>query len=75
MIRYVCNPQLDFAAVLDLYASVSWSNYTNHPRRLEQAFHQSLFDPSGWGWTNHCLYSGFAGVSTLSASGDWPESS
>ena len=43
MIRYVCNPQLDFAAVLDLYASVSWSNYTNHPRRLEQAFHQSLF--------------------------------
>ena len=42
MIRYVCNPQLDFAAVLDLYASVSWSNYTNHPRQLEQAFHQSL---------------------------------
>lgn len=43
MIRYDCNPQLDFAAVLDLYASVGWSNYTNHPRRLEQAFHQSLF--------------------------------
>ena len=43
MIRYVCNPQLDFGAVLDLYASVGWSNYTNHPRRLEQAFHQSLF--------------------------------
>ena len=43
MIRYACNPRLDFAAVLDLYASVSWSNYTNHPRRLEQAFHQSLF--------------------------------
>lgn len=43
MIRYVCNPLLDFVAVLDLYASVGWSNYTNHPRQLEQAFHQSLF--------------------------------
>lgn len=43
MIRYVCNPQLYFGAVLDLYDSVGWSNYTNHPRRLEQAFHQSLF--------------------------------
>ncbi len=43
MIHYKTNPQLDFAAVLDLYASVGWSNYTNHPRRLEQAFHQSLF--------------------------------
>ncbi|RKV96527.1 MAG: N-acetyltransferase, partial [Streptococcus sp.] len=43
MIHYKINPQLDFAAVLDLYASVGWSNYTNHPRRLEQAFHQSLF--------------------------------
>lgn len=43
MIRYACNPQLDFLAVLDLYASVGWSNYTNHPQQLEQAFHQSLF--------------------------------
>ena len=43
MIRYACNPQLDFVAVLDLYASVGWSNYTNHPQQLEQAFHQSLF--------------------------------
>jgi len=43
VIRYVCNPQLYFGAVLDLYDSVGWSNYTNHPRRLEQAFHQSLF--------------------------------
>lgn len=43
MIHYKINPQLDFAAVLDLYASVGWSNYTNHPQRLEQAFHQSLF--------------------------------
>ena len=42
MIDYKINPQLDFAAVLDLYASVCWSNYTNHPRQLEQAFHQSL---------------------------------
>ncbi|RSJ31648.1 GNAT family N-acetyltransferase [Streptococcus gordonii] len=43
MIRYACNPRLDFAAVLDLYASVGWSNYTNRPQQLEQAFHQSLF--------------------------------
>ena len=43
MIHYKRNPQLDFAAVLDLYNSVGWSNYTNHPQRLEQAFHQSLF--------------------------------
>ena len=43
MIRYVCNPQPDFVDVLDLYDSVGWSNYTNHPRQLEQAFHQSLF--------------------------------
>ena len=43
MIRYACNPQLDFLAVLDLYASVGWSNYTNRPQQLEQAFHQSLF--------------------------------
>ena len=43
MIRYVCNPQLDFGAVLDLYDSVGWSNYTNRPQQLEQAFHQSLF--------------------------------
>lgn len=43
MIHYKTNPQLDFAAVLDLYDSVSWSNYTNRPQQLEQAFHQSLF--------------------------------
>ena len=43
MVRYVFNPKLDFVAVLDLYASVGWSNYTNRPRQLEQAFHQSLF--------------------------------
>ena len=43
MIHYKINPQLDFAAVLDLYASVGWSNYTNCPQKLEQAFHQSLF--------------------------------
>ena len=43
MIHYKINPKLDFAAVLDLYDSVSWSNYTNRPQQLEQAFHQSLF--------------------------------
>ena len=35
MIHYKINPQLDFAAVLDLYASVGWSNYTNRPQQLE----------------------------------------
>ena len=43
MIHYKINPQLDFTAVLDLCDSVNWSNYTNHPQRLEQAFQQSLF--------------------------------
>ena len=43
MIRYACDPQLDFTVVLDLYNSVGWSNYTNRPQQLEQAFHQSLF--------------------------------
>lgn len=43
MIHYKTNPQLDFAAVLDLYDSVNWSNYTNRSQQLEQAFHQSLF--------------------------------
>ena len=86
MIRYACNPQLDFGAVLDLYASVGWSNYTNHPQQLEQAFHQSLFvmaayddeelvDSSGRRWAYHCLHSGFVGISAVPASGDWPEPS
>ncbi|KGM37651.1 GNAT family N-acetyltransferase [Streptococcus sinensis] len=43
MIHYKTNSQLPFTAVLDLYVSVGWSNYTNHPQHLEQAFHQSLF--------------------------------
>ena len=43
MVRYVFNPKLDFVAVLDFYASVGWSNYTNRPQQLEQAFHQYLF--------------------------------
>ena len=43
MIHYKTSPQLDFAAVLALYDSVGWSNYTNRPQQLEQAFHQSLF--------------------------------
>lgn len=29
MITYKQNPQLDFQAVLDLYASVGWTGYTD----------------------------------------------
>ena len=88
MIHYKINPQLDFAAVLDLYASVGWSNYTNRPQQLEQAFHQSLFVMAAYdedklvglirvvgdGLTI-VFYSGFVGVSTVPASGDWPKPS
>lgn len=42
MITYKQNPQLDFQAVLDLYASVGWTAYTNRPDMLQQAFKHSL---------------------------------
>ena len=88
MIHYKINPQLDFAAVLDLYASVGWSNYTNRPQQLEQAFHQSLFVMAAYdgeelvgliravgdGLTIVFIQD-FVGVSAVPASGDWPEPS
>ncbi|MCR1231900.1 GNAT family N-acetyltransferase [Streptococcus suis] len=43
MITYKQNPQLDFQAVLDLYASVGWTGYTSRPEMLEKALKHSLF--------------------------------
>ncbi|WP_313167980.1 GNAT family N-acetyltransferase [Streptococcus parasuis] len=42
MITYKQNPQLDFQAVLDLYASVGWTGYSNHPEMLEKVLEHSL---------------------------------
>lgn len=42
MITYKQNPQLDFQAFLDLYASVGWAGYTRHPEMLEKALEHSL---------------------------------
>ncbi|WP_312247641.1 GNAT family N-acetyltransferase [Streptococcus parasuis] len=42
MITYKQNPQLDFQAVLDLYASVGWTGYSSHPEMLEKALEHSL---------------------------------
>ncbi|HEL2278775.1 TPA: GNAT family N-acetyltransferase [Streptococcus suis] len=42
MITYRQNPQLDFQAVLDLYASVDWTGYTSRPEMLEKALEHSL---------------------------------
>lgn len=42
MITYKQNPQLDFQAVLDFYASVGWTGYINHPEMLEKALEHSL---------------------------------
>ncbi|NQJ71239.1 GNAT family N-acetyltransferase [Streptococcus suis] len=43
MITYKQHPQLDFQAVLDLYASVGWTNYTDRPAMLQKALEHSLF--------------------------------
>ncbi|MFX3643811.1 GNAT family N-acetyltransferase [Streptococcus suis] len=43
MITYKQNPQLDFQAVLDLYDSVGWTNYTDRPTMLQKALKHSLF--------------------------------
>ncbi|AXI67886.1 GNAT family N-acetyltransferase [Streptococcus suis] len=43
MITYQQHPQLDFQAVLDLYASVGWTNYTDRPAMLQKALEHSLF--------------------------------
>ena len=42
MITYKQNLQLDFQAVLDLYASVGWTGYSSHPEMLEKALEHSL---------------------------------
>ncbi|HEM6338510.1 TPA: GNAT family N-acetyltransferase [Streptococcus suis] len=42
MITYKQDPQLDFQAVLDLYASVDWTGYTSRPEMLEKALEHSL---------------------------------
>ncbi|GIC29636.1 hypothetical protein ACPC57_05685 [Streptococcus sp. VTCC 12886] len=42
MITYKQNPQLDFQAVLDLYASVGWTGYSSHPEMLEKALEHIL---------------------------------
>ncbi|HEL2412759.1 TPA: GNAT family N-acetyltransferase [Streptococcus suis] len=42
MITYKQNPQLDFQAVLHLYASVGWTNYTACPDMLQNALENTL---------------------------------
>ena len=42
ILLYKQNPQLDFQAVLDLYASVGWTGYSSHPEMLEKALEHSL---------------------------------
>ncbi|HFI0694020.1 TPA: GNAT family N-acetyltransferase [Streptococcus suis] len=43
MITYKQHLQLDFQAVLDLYDSVGWTNYTDQPAMLQKALEHSLF--------------------------------
>lgn len=43
MITYKQHPQLDFQAVLNLYASVGWTNYTDRSAMLQKALEHSLF--------------------------------
>ncbi|WP_105179320.1 GNAT family N-acetyltransferase [Streptococcus suis] len=43
MITYKQDPQLDFQAVLNLYDSVGWTNYTGRPAMLQKALEHSLF--------------------------------
>lgn len=42
MITYKQHPQLDFPAVLELYASVGWTSYTSQPAMLSKALDNSL---------------------------------
>ncbi|HEL1785451.1 GNAT family N-acetyltransferase [Streptococcus suis] len=42
MITYKQNPQLDFQAVLEIYDSVGWTNYTDRPTMLHKALKHSL---------------------------------
>lgn len=43
MVYYKTTSLIPVEQLIDLYASVGWSNYTNRPQQLEQAFHQSFF--------------------------------
>ena len=42
MIRYVENPVVTLEDVLPLYESVGWTNYTQHPKMLKEAYKNSL---------------------------------
>lgn len=42
MITYKQNPQLDFQAVIEIYDSVGWTNYTACPERLQKALENTL---------------------------------
>lgn len=42
MITYKQNPQLDFQAVLEIYDSVGWTNYTDRPTMLQKSLEHSL---------------------------------
>lgn len=42
MIRYVENPVVTLEDVLPLYESVGWTNYTQHPKMLKEAYQNSL---------------------------------
>ena len=42
MIRYVENPVVTLEEVLPLYEAVEWTNYTQHPTMLKEAYENSL---------------------------------
>ena len=42
MIRYVENPALTLEEVLPLYEAVEWTNYTQNPTMLKEAYENSL---------------------------------
>ena len=42
MIRYVENPVVTLEAVLPLYEAVGWTNYTQNPTMLKEAYKNSL---------------------------------
>ncbi len=48
MITYKPTTQLDFQAVLELYASVGWTGYTNRPDMLKKSLANSLLTLSAF---------------------------
>ena len=42
MIRYVENPVVTLEEILPLYKAVGWTNYTQNPNMLEEAYKNSL---------------------------------